>query len=197
MLPNVLATGSQEYDALVSLIEPAGDANFDGIVDYPDFQTLEANYGDTNAYWEQGDFNDDGMVNWQDLNILRQNLDPAGFTLSQFAQAALFGQPSTIVPGQPLEYDGYGVTYASSVPFVPHQGQSSSMRTARAGQSVLGGETYTEGLGVLANSSITLNLNGQYTQFESTIGVDGYTNAGSSSSSRSMATASSSINHPP
>ena len=45
---------------------------------------------------------------------------------------------------------------------------------------VLGGETYSEGLGVLANSSITLNLNGQYTQFESTIGVDGYANTGSS-----------------
>ena len=116
MLPNVLATGSQAYDALISLIEPAGDANFDGIVDYADFQTVEANYGDTNAYWEQGDFNDDGAVNWQDLNILRQNLDPAGFTLSQFAQAALFGQPSTVSSGQPLEYDGYGVTYASSLP---------------------------------------------------------------------------------
>ena len=135
MLPNVLATGSQKYDALISLIEPAGDANFDGIVDYPDFQTVEANYGDTNAYWEQGDFNDDGVVNWQDLNMLRQNLDPAGFTLSQFAQAALFGQPSTIVPGQSLEYDGYGVTYASSLPISAPRGQSSSMRTARARQS--------------------------------------------------------------
>ena len=45
---------------------------------------------------------------------------------------------------------------------------------------MLGGETYSEGLGVLANSSISLNLNGQYTQFESTIGVDGYSNTGSS-----------------
>ena len=68
MLPNVLATGSQKYDALMSMIVPAGDANLDGIVDYADFQTLAANYGATNDYWEQGDFNDDGAVNWQDLN---------------------------------------------------------------------------------------------------------------------------------
>ena len=117
LLPNVLATGSQKYDALLSVILPAGDANLDGIVDYADFQTLEANYGTTDAYWEQGDFNDDGAVNWQDLNILRQNLDPAGFTLSQFAQQAVFGEPSTVDSPTALEYDGYGVTYASSLPF--------------------------------------------------------------------------------
>ena len=33
-----------------------------------DFQTLEQNYGLSNAWWEnEGDFNDDGVVNWSDL----------------------------------------------------------------------------------------------------------------------------------
>ena len=178
--PTVLATGSQKYDALMSMIEPAGDANLDGIVDYADFQTLEANYGDTNAYWEQGDFNDDGTVNWQDLNILRQNLDPAGFTLSQFAQQAVFGQLSTVIPGQSLEYDGYGVTYASSLPFAASSGTVKLNENSQGTAIVLGGATYSEGLGVLANSSISLALNGQYSQFESTIGVDGSSNTGSS-----------------
>jgi hypothetical protein len=88
MLPNVSTVGGQEYDALVSLLVPAGDANLDGTVDYADFQTLAANYGQSGADWEQGDFNDDGIVNSQDLNILRQNIDPAGFTLQQFANQA-------------------------------------------------------------------------------------------------------------
>ena len=82
MLLNVLSDGSQKYDALVSLMVPAGDANLDGTVNFADFQILQADYNGVNAYWVQGDFNDDGLVNWQDLNILRQDLNPAGFTLS-------------------------------------------------------------------------------------------------------------------
>ena len=50
-----------------------------------------------------------------------------------------------------------------------------------AGQAiVLGGAGYSQGLGVLANSSVSLALNGQDTRFESTIGVDGNSNTGSS-----------------
>jgi hypothetical protein len=180
MLPNVLATGSQEYDAMLSELETPGDANLDGTVDYADFQALAANYGGTSAYWEQGDFNDDGTVNWQDLNILRQNLDPAGFTLSQFAQQALFGQLGTVIPGQALEYDGYGVTYASSLPFASSSGTVERNENSQGAAIVLGGATYAEGLGALANSSVSLTLNGQYSQFESTIGVDGNSNSGSS-----------------
>ena len=176
----MLATGSQKYDALMSMILPAGDANLDGIVDYADFQSLEANYGTTDDYWEQGDFNDDGTVNWQDLNILRQNLDPAGFTLSQFAQQALFGELSTVDTPTALEYDGYGVTYASSLPFAASSGTVKLNQNSRGQAIVLGGAGYSEGLGVLANSSISLALNGQDTRFESTIGVDGTSNTGSS-----------------
>ena len=180
LLPNVLAAGSQKYDALLSLILPAGDANLDGIVDYADFQTLEANYGTTGDYWSQGDFNDDGAVNWQDLNILRQNLDPAGFTLSQFAQQALFGELGTVSSPTALEYDGYGVTYASSLPFAASSGTVKLNLNSQGRAIVLGGAKYSEGLGVLANSSISLALNGQYNRFESTIGVDGTSNSGSS-----------------
>ena len=180
ILPNVLAPGSQRYDGLISTILPAGDANLDGTVDYADFQILAANYGATNTYWEQGDFNDDGMVNWQDLTLLRQNLNPAGFTDSQFAQQALFGQPSTVIPGQSLEYDGYGTTYASGLPLASTTGTVDLNTSSQGTPIVLGGATYSEGLGVLANSSTSLNLNGQYARFESTIGVDGSSDTGSS-----------------
>lgn len=195
MLPNELAPGSQRYDGLISTILPAGDANLDGTVDYPDFEILAANYGDTNTFWEQGDFNDDGMVNWQDLNMLRQNISPAGFTDSQFAQQALFGQPSTVIPGQSLEYDGYGVTYASSLPLAASAGTIDLNTNSKGTPIVLGGATYAEGLGVLGNSSTSLNLNGQYSRFESTIGVDGSSNTGSSVMFDIYGDGASSINH--
>ena len=180
LLPNVLAPGSQKYDGLISTILPAGDANLDGVVDYADLQILEANYGETNTYWKQGDFNDDGMVNWQDLNLLKTNLDPAGFTLSEFAQAALFGQLGTVIGGQSLEYDGYGVTYASSMPFASSSGTVNLNENSQGNGIVLAGATYSDGLGMLGNSSVSVTLNGQYTRFESTIGVDGSSNSGSS-----------------
>ena len=119
-------------------------------------------------------------MNWQDLNLLKQNLNPAGFTLSQFAQAALFGQLGTVVPGQSLEYDGYGVTYASSVPFAASLGMVKLNENSQGTAIILGGASYSEGLGVVGNSSISLALNGQYSRFESTIGVDGSSNTGSS-----------------
>ena len=100
LLQSITDPGSQKYDALLSGIFSAGDANLDGTVDYADFQILEANYGLSNTWWEQGDFNDDGMVNWSDLNLLRTNLDPAEVTLGQFAQMALFGLPSLQTVGQ-------------------------------------------------------------------------------------------------
>ena len=87
MLPDVNVIGSQKYDGLLASAYAPGDANGDGTVNYADFQAVQANYGSTRD-WVQGDFNDDGTVNWSDLNLLRQNLNPAGFTLGQFAQQA-------------------------------------------------------------------------------------------------------------
>ncbi len=179
MLPNVLASGSQAYDALISLLVPTGDANLDGTVDYADFQALQADYNGVNAYWLQGDFNDDGVVNSQDLNILRQDLNPSGFTLSQFAQQAVFGQPTTLTSPTGLEYDGYGVTYASGLTFASSSGTVNRNQNSQGSAIVLGGATYSEGLGVLANSSVSFALNQQYSRFETTIGVDGSSSSSS------------------
>ncbi len=174
MLPTVDSPGSQKYDAVLSTLLPTADANGDGIVDYADFQTVQANYNQPGmAYWEQGDFNDDGTVNWADLNILRQNLNPAGFTPSQFAQQAVFGDATSVDSPTALEYDGYGVSYASTLPL------SSTSGTVRLGTDslgnpiVLGGATYAKGLGFAGNSSTSIQLGGQFARFDSTIGVDG------------------------
>ena len=179
MLPNVLSNGTQRYDALISLLVPSGDANLDGVVDFADFQALQANYNRVNAYWEQGDFNDDGVVNWQDLNLLRQDLNPAGFTLAQFAQQAVSGEPATLSSPTGLEYDGYGVTYAGSLPFAASSGTVNRNQDSQGHAILLGGATYSQGLGVLANSSVSLALNGQFSRYESTIGVGGGSDTGS------------------
>jgi hypothetical protein len=174
LFQTVANPGGQKFNALLSEIEPAGDANLDGLVDEADIQILEANYGLSNTWWEQGDFNDDGIVNWSDLNLLRTNLDPAALTLSQFAQLALFGQPSVLPAGQAPEYDGYGMTYVSDMPWSSSSNGAGSIAVDKnvAGQPLqLNGSVYTHGLEVSASSSVNVNLAGKYATFRSQIGV--------------------------
>lgn len=49
-----------------------GDANDDGKVDFTDFLTLSANFGATDAVWEDGDFNLDGSVSFEDFLLFSQ-----------------------------------------------------------------------------------------------------------------------------
>jgi autotransporter-associated beta strand protein len=51
----------------------AGDANLDGVVNFPDLLLVAQNYGKTGQDWAQGDFNYDGVVNFPDLLIVAQN----------------------------------------------------------------------------------------------------------------------------
>jgi hypothetical protein len=180
MLPDVTVTGSQKYDAMIASAFLPGDANTDGAVNVADFQTIAANYGMTGAWWVNGDFNDDGTVNAADLNLMRQNLSPSGFTLSQFAQQALFGQAASLYSDNPLEFDGYGVTYAGGMTLSSTTGTVVANETSTGHQITLGGTLYSQGLGFGGNSSTTIALNGQYTRFDSTIGVDGNNSTASS-----------------
>lgn len=50
-----------------------GDADEDGIVAFPDFLALSANFGSQNATWELGDFDGDGVVSFPDFLILSAN----------------------------------------------------------------------------------------------------------------------------
>jgi hypothetical protein len=47
-----------------------GDANSDGFVNILDYNILQANFGQTDATFEQADFNGDGFVGLTDFNIL-------------------------------------------------------------------------------------------------------------------------------
>ena len=69
------------------------------------------------------------------------------------------------------------MSYVSSLPFAASSGTIELNENSQGTPIILGGATYSEGLGVLANSSISLTLNGQYNRFESTIGVDGTSNS--------------------
>ena len=51
----------------------AGDADGDGQVAFPDFLRLAANFGKTDAAWEDGDFNGDGEVTFADFLMLADN----------------------------------------------------------------------------------------------------------------------------
>ena len=180
LLQSVSDAGSQKYDALLSEIFPAGDANLDGTVDESDFQIVAANYGRSNAWWEQGDFNDDGLVNWSDLNSLRTDLDPSATTLAQYAQIAVFGQPSVVTVGQVPVYDGYGVTYVSNMPWVSSSNGSGPVRrnlTSGGAAITVGSLDFPYGLGVYANSSVTVELGGQYSRFQTDLGVNGTNNS--------------------
>ncbi len=173
-LPWVTAAGSERYDAMVSMLLTAGDANRDGTVNFADFQVLEQYYGLSNTYWSQGDFNGEGVTNWSDLNLLRTNIDPTGMTPGQFLEMALFGQPSALIAGQISEYDGYGVAYVSAMPWVSSSNGQGPVRVnsdSTGAPISLGGLTYPQGLGVYANSNVVVNLGGQYSVFQSEIGV--------------------------
>jgi hypothetical protein len=49
-----------------------GDADFNGHVDFVDYQALERNYGLTGRNWTQGDFDDDGDVDFSDYQALER-----------------------------------------------------------------------------------------------------------------------------
>lgn len=66
--------GSQKWDALLSLLCPAGDANLDGHVNSADLVIIQSNLNKTGMWWQQGDFNHDGTVNQADLDLYNQNL---------------------------------------------------------------------------------------------------------------------------
>ena len=155
MLDNITEVGSEKYDGLLAGALQLGDANTDGSVDDADFQALQANYGSHNANWVQGGFSGDGWVNWDDLNLLRQNLKPRRgiHGWSQFAQQALFrpvqhGRPP---PTGALEFDGYGVTYASGLPRLSATYgtvNGSTQDKPRGSRSSWGGAAYAAGAGV-------------------------------------------------
>ena len=173
LLPSVGSPGSEKYDALVSEIEAPGDANLSGTVDYSDLQTVEAYYGQTGTFWQQGDFNNAGVTNFSDLNLVRQNTNPTSLTLAQFAQMALFGQPSSVVAGTPLEYDAYGETSVSTMPFTASSGPVGVNKSSSGGSLGMDGINYTSGLGMAANSSVSVALGGAYSEFDATLQVPG------------------------
>lgn len=52
-----------------------GDANLDGLVNFRDFLSLAASFGQSTGLWIRGDFNADGFVNFRDFLSLARNYD--------------------------------------------------------------------------------------------------------------------------
>jgi hypothetical protein len=88
-------------DVGISLAE-AGDANFDGLVDFSDFLTLSGNFGQSGD-WTQGDFDGNGETDFPDFLILSENFgtsaatsvaavpEPGTFSLMGIALLGLLG----------------------------------------------------------------------------------------------------------
>ena len=66
-----------------------GDADLNGVVEFPDFLTLSANYGSGEATWSQGEFDCDGEVGFTDFLLLSENF-------STGERLAAVPEPSTL-----------------------------------------------------------------------------------------------------
>ena len=54
-----------------------GDANLDGVVNFPDFITLATFFGQSTGLWSRGDFDSNGRVAFEDFAILARNVGNA------------------------------------------------------------------------------------------------------------------------
>jgi hypothetical protein len=90
--PHIFGTGyeDQRYGLLAYVLSPkAGDANYDGQVDFADLVVLAQNYNSADRSYEQGDFTGDGRVDFADLVLLAQNYNssPAAGQLAELSPA--------------------------------------------------------------------------------------------------------------
>ena len=178
--PLVSSPGGQRWDAVMSLLLQPGDANLDGVVDFADFQILAANYSQSGRWWEQGDFNHDGVVDDLDLEALVSRLDLGSLTADQAVQILTLSPSGLMVADQALELGLFARKYASDFSFAASSNHGGPIvrngvfngGSAGGGKMTLGGVTHDRGLGVSSNSSVDLRLDGGFTTFSSTIGVD-------------------------
>lgn len=67
--------GSVKWDAVMSMLLPAGDSTLDGGVGYNDFVIVRDNYLQSDRWWEQGDYTADNIVNEDDFLLMYGNLE--------------------------------------------------------------------------------------------------------------------------
>ena len=85
-------------DSRVKVESNAGDADFDGAVDFGDLLTLAQNYGSTSGkWWADGDFDFDGSVGFSDLLVLAQNYQTGNVSEDWVYAQTLVPEPTTLV----------------------------------------------------------------------------------------------------
>ena len=97
LLEDLTQTSSPKWDALLD--ELAGDANLDGVVDFNDFQILEASFNKSHTTWADADFNLDGVVDYSDFLIFRNKFLPTGAPPVQASMVEAFAQANVPEPG--------------------------------------------------------------------------------------------------
>ena len=114
--------GSPKWDALMSRLLLAGDANLDGVVNSKDLAILAQNYNKSGTWWEQGDFNHDGVVDALDLQMLAANYG--------------LGTPLDGSPATALSAASFATDWALAQTEVPEPGML-SLLTIAAGSLLL------------------------------------------------------------
>jgi hypothetical protein len=85
-------------DSRVKVESNAGDADFDGAVDFADLLTLAQNYGAASGkWWADGDFDFDGSVGFSDLLALAQNYQADNLSEKWAHARALVPEPTALV----------------------------------------------------------------------------------------------------
>ncbi|MDB5334104.1 MAG: hypothetical protein JWP03_5255 [Phycisphaerales bacterium] len=88
----------------------AGDANFDGHVDFNDFLILQRNFGHADMHWSTGNFVGDPTIDFNDFLALQRNFGHNSLTSQQAAEVAAFAADPTASVPEPasLALAGFG-----------------------------------------------------------------------------------------
>jgi hypothetical protein len=88
----------------------AGDANFDGHVDFSDFQILQRNFGSADAHWSAGNFLNDPTVDFADFQALQRNFGANSLTSQQAALVAAFAAEASSSVPEPASFAVVGIS---------------------------------------------------------------------------------------
>ncbi len=166
LLPSVTSTGAEKWDAVISSILPAGDANLDGKVTTADIAIVEAHMGDTTFWWENGDFNHDGIVNAQDLALAEASIPatPAAATFesedtnTQGNWQGIYGSDGYNIIGNQSMYPVYAAVTTSNATTFDWNSSTGDVRALQDAGST-GPTNRIAGCWYSSNGSFTVNIN--------------------------------------